>query len=138
MGITQTKSTIQDSLPFQALLGEITVMCRQKPQVTTYNCCQVYTATLLSFFKPFSFSTLNSNTAALGKLNLLKAWCRTLAFCDLTAQFCQDFQKNSIWKFSEGYSKELNSKVSWLILKGAINLHWLQWNEIKPSARQSS
>lgn len=46
-------------------LGEITVICWQNPQVTTYNHCQVYTATLLSFFKPFSF--LNT-----------KQWCSTM------------------------------------------------------------
>lgn len=46
-------------------LGEITVICRQNPQITTYNHCQVYTATLLSFSRPFSF--LNT-----------EQWCSTM------------------------------------------------------------
>lgn len=124
MGITQTKSTIQNSLAFQALLGEIRAMCRQNPQVITHNSCQVYTATLLSLFKPFSFYTLNSSAAAPCKLNLLKAWDKTLASSNITTQLEQDinFQSVSVWTFNEGFSKVFNSIISWLLFKSTIKL----------------
>lgn len=101
----------------------------------------MYTATLHSFFKPFSFSTLNSNTAALGKLNLLKAWGRTFASCDLTTQFCQDinFQKISIWKFSNGYSKRAQQQAGILAhIEGGniLALTSVEWNKTQCYAVQ--
>lgn len=79
-GITQTKSRIQNPLPFQALLGEITVICRQNPQVTTYNRCQVYTATLPSFFQPFSFLSSEQQRCSTMQVKYFKGMGQNFGF----------------------------------------------------------
>lgn len=68
-------------------LGEITVICRQNPQITTYNHCQVYIATLLSFSRPFSF--LNT-----------EQWCSTMqvkSFKAMGQNFGLFGHRNTAW-----------------------------------------
>lgn len=99
-------------------LGEITVTCWQNPQVTTYNHCQVSTATLLSFFNPFSFlnteqscSTVQVKYFKVMGHNFDFLWHRSTAWPrhKLPKSLCLDI--------GEGFSKELHSDVTLLLFK---------------------
>ena len=139
-GITQTKSRIQNPLPFQALLGEITVICRQKPQVTTYNHCQVYTATLLSFFKPFSFLSTEQQCCSTMQVKSFTGMGQNFGFLwhsnivwsshQLPNSFC--------WTFGGWFSKVLNSDASRLLFKGAVKLALTLVRPNKINVMQSS
>lgn len=101
----------QNTKPSSISLGEITVICRQNPQVTTYNHCQVYTATFLSFFKPFSFlnteqwcSTMQMKTLKAMGQNFGFLWHRSTAWPrhQIPHSFCLDiwggvFQRAPQW-----------------------------------------
>lgn len=88
----------------------------------------------------FPFRVLNSSAAAPCKLNLLKAWGRTLASSDITALFGQDtnFQIVSNLTFGEGFSKVLSSEVSRLLSKGAVTLALTLVGPNKINVMQSS
>lgn len=99
-------------------LGEITVICRQNPQVTTYNHCQVFTATLLLLFKPFSFlnteqwcSTMQVKSFKAMGQNFSFLWHRSKVLLGQDT----NFQIVSVWAFGEGFSKELHSDVTLLL-----------------------
>lgn len=79
-GLHRQKGEHKNPLPSQALLGEITVICRQNPQIATYNPCQVYTATVLSFFKPFSFLSTEQQSCSTVQVKSFKGMEQNFSF----------------------------------------------------------
>lgn len=108
----------QNTKPSSISLGEITVICRQNPQVTTYNHCQVYTATFLSFFKPFSFLNTEQWCSTM-QMKMFKAMGQNFGFLwhRSTAWPRHQIHIVSVQIFGEGFSKDLHSDVTLLLFK---------------------